>query len=237
MLALVWFVATALAAGPALAGCESDPEPTSLAEIVSRIESQGIRYVFLGERHDVGPVKRFAADLVNVLVREGFDVGLYVEGFRAGCAPDGERCEDLARAFNPPAFRTLAEQAKVTVHALDPPSRERRVARMAESIAAGPERVRVALVGRTHVVGAGRDDSELWVYGGALRYPDPGDLVEAFPRAQTLTIGLDTTSAASAPYELRRDECDFDYVVTTSSSPEYWSMASPGSPGGSGSSQ
>lgn len=187
----------------------------SLDPIVSRIESEGRRYIFIGERHGDGAAKRFAADLANALDSFGYDVGLYVEGFRTDCAPDDASCPSLARLFNAAAFRDLLSNARVPVHPIDPPQRDGRAGRMAAAIAAGSEAIRVVLIGRSHVVHADDPGAELWVYGGALRYPDPGDVVKAFPRERTLTVALDDSerSASEATYSLRRDGCRADYAL------------------------
>jgi hypothetical protein len=212
------------AAAPAAAGsaCEPGNEPIALPELVSRIEAADVRYLFVGERHGVGPVKRFVVDLVNALVERGHEVGLYVEGFRTDCGAAADAtCWNLARWYNPLAFDTLLAESRATVHAIDPPERSSRGARMAEAIAAGPEALRVVLIGESHVRHAGDSEAELRVFGGALRFPDPGDVAEAFPRSEVLTIGLETDGAA-APHRVRSDGCGVDYVVTTVESSDYW---------------
>jgi hypothetical protein len=100
-----------------------------------------------GERHAVGPVKRFAVDLAHELADRGHDVGLYVEGFRTDCLRADAACDSLARLFNAEAFRRLLDESRVPVHAIDPPEEDRRAARMAAAIAAGPETIRIVLVG------------------------------------------------------------------------------------------
>lgn len=202
--------------------CVPSDRGTSLAEIVARIDAEEVKYVFVGERHDVGPIKKFVVDLANALVESGHDVGLYVEGFRTGCPPADDSCWSLARAFNARAFRTLVDESKASIHAIDPPERDRRTARMAAAIADGPEAVRVVLAGRSHVVFAGDLEAEHWVYGGQLKFPDPGDLAEAFPRQEVLTIGLETSKGSVPSYSLRLSGCAVDYVVTTEPTRDYW---------------
>jgi hypothetical protein len=195
--------------------CVSRGEKTSIAEIVDRVENQGVRYLFVGESHAVGPAKRFAVDSANALVERGHDVGLYVEGFRTDCAPSDVDCRSLAQLFNRDAFLTLLARSRAPVHAIDPPEADLRVERMVRTIAAGTESIRVVLVGRSHVVYAGVPDAELWVYGGHLRYPDPGDLAEAFPRQEYLTFSLEAAGAPGPPYSLRLDGCRADYALVT----------------------
>jgi hypothetical protein len=96
---------------------------------------------------------------------------------------------------------------------------------MARSIAAGRESIRVVLVGSAHVLYAGNDGAELWIYGGGLRYPDPGDLVEAFPRCKTLTVGLETADVADAPYRLIQDGCAADYALAAPDTRDYWNVS------------
>lgn len=213
-----------LSAVPAYGGpsCEPSGRASSLGEIVSRIDAEGVKYVFVGERHGVGPVKKFAVDLANALVESGHDVGLYVEGFRTDCPPRDDSCWTLARAFNGEAFRTLLDESKASIHGIDPPERDRRSAKMAAAIAEGKEAVRIVLVGKSHVVYAGDHEAELWVYGGSLKFPDPGDLAEAFPRQEVLTIGLETSEDCFPSYTLRRGGCGVDYVVTTEPTRDYW---------------
>lgn len=204
------------------ADCASPGRDSSLEEIVQRVHDQRVRYVFVGERHGVGPVKRFAVDLANALLDSGLDVGLYVEGFRTNCAPQDESCWSLARAFNMLAFRTLLDESRATVHPIDPPDGKGRAARMAAAIAEGTEEVRVILVGKSHVLYAGDSEAELWVYGGGLKFPDPGDVVEVFPSREVLTLGLETARDVAAPYALRENGCAVDYVVTTRDTDQYW---------------
>lgn len=209
---------------PALAACapsESIADPTSVAassldEIIQRIEIEGRRYIFIGERHGIAPAKRFAVDIANSLADFGYDVGLYVEGFRTDCALRDDDCPSLARLFNAKAFLWLLDEARVPVHPLDPPQRDGRAGRMAAAIAAGSEAIRVVLIGRSHVVHADDPNAELWVYGGGMRYPDPGDVVKAFPRSQTLTVALDDGEAGVDPYLLRPDGCRADYSLLVS---------------------
>ena len=202
--------------------CVSSERSSSLGEIVARVHAGEVKYVFVGERHGVGPVKKFAVDLANALVESGEDVGLYVEGFRTDCPPRDGSCWSLARAFNGEAFRTLLDESKASIHPIDPPERDRRTARMAARIAKGREAVRVVLVGKSHVVYAGDHEAEHWVYGGGLRFPDPGDLAEAFPRQEVLTIGLETSEEGVPSYALRLGGCGVDYVVTTEPTRDYW---------------
>ncbi len=219
---------TALALSAALptssvhAVCASSGRTASVEEIVAQVKAEGLKYVFVGERHGIGPVKKFAVDLTNALVESGYDVGLYVEGFRTDCPPRDEACWSLARAFNRQAFLTLLDESKASVHPIDPPEGDRRAERMAATIAAGSESVRVVLVGRSHVIHAENREAELWVYGGGLRYPDPGDVAEAFPRHEYLTVGLETGDGAGVPYSLQHDECGADYVLITPPSDDYW---------------
>jgi hypothetical protein len=206
------------------AGLENiDESAVSIAEIIAKLAGDGEpTYLFVGERHQVGAVKRFVVDLANALVERGFDVGLYVEGFQTGCSPDDSTCWSLARAFRADAFHRLLEGSRAPVHPIDPPDRRDRTRRMAEVIAAGSEAVRIVLVGNSHVLHAGDPDAELWVYGGGIRYPDPGDLVEAFPRERTLTFALRrATLGGDVPYLVWADGCAADYSLFTGYSSEY----------------
>lgn len=212
------------------AACISPGRDSSLEEIVQRVHDQRVRYVFVGERHGVGPVKRFAVDLANALLDSGLDVGLYVEGFRTNCPPQDETCWSLARAFNMLAFRTLLDESRATVHPIDPPNGMERAVRMAAAIAEGTEEVRVVLVGKSHVVHAGDGEAELWVYGGGLKFPDPGDVVEVFPPHDVLTLGLETSRDVAAPYALRESGCAVDYVVTTLDTGQYWGTLADAAP-------
>lgn len=212
------------------AECVSPGRDSSLEEIVQRVHDQRVRYVFVGERHGVGPVKRFAVDLANALLDSGLDVGLYVEGFRTNCAPQDESCWSLARAFNMLAFRTLLDESRATVHPIDPPDGKGRAARMAAAIAEGTEEVRVVLVGKSHVLYAGDGEAELWVYGGGLKFPDPGDLVEVFPPQEVLTLGLETSRDVATPYALRETGCAVDYVVMTPDTDQYWGTLAEAAP-------
>jgi hypothetical protein len=204
------------------ATCLPADAASSVEQIVARVRAEQRRYVFVGENHRVGPVKKFVVDLTNALVDSGYDVGLYVEGFRTDCPPRDNQCASLARLFNRQAFQTLLDQSKAPVHAIDPPQRAGRVARMAAMIAEGTESVRVVLAGQTHVLHAGDGGADIRVFGGGLRYPDPGDLAEAFVRSEYLTVGLETADSASAEYSLREGGCGADYLVTTPRTGDYW---------------
>ena len=195
----------------ASASCLSADAEATMDAIVERVEAERLEYVFVGERHDVGPVKRFAVDLVNRLVERGHDVGFYVEGFRTDCAPRDPACRGIAQLFNADAFASLLERSLAPVRPLDPPVNDRRPERMATTIAGAREAVRVVLVGNSHVVHAGDPEAELWVYGGGMRYPNPGDLVEAFRNDRTLTVALEPGELADAAYALRADGCRADY--------------------------
>jgi hypothetical protein len=183
----------------------------SIEEVVDQVASRGVRYVFVGERHESGPPKRLAVDLANALVDRGHDVGLYVEGFRAGCSVEDSACHRLAELFNVTAFAALAGDSLAPVRPLDPEQSDDRAARMAATISAGREAIRIVLVGRSHVVHASDPEAELWVYGGGMRYADPGDLVEAFPREESLTLVLETSEAVTSAYSLLVDGCLADY--------------------------
>lgn len=210
------FAWVVLAAACATAGvaCASGAATVSVDEIVARIEGEQLRYVFVGERHGVGPAKRFVVDLVNRLVERGHDAALYVEGFRAGCDPRDAACGSLAWLFDDgEAFLTLLDRSLAPVHPLDPAERDRRAERMATTIAEGREAVRVVLVGNSHVLYAGDPKAEHWVYGGAVRYPDPGDVVEGFSRTDYLTLVLDAADGLEQPYLVREDGCRADYLL------------------------
>ena len=100
------------------AACLPADRDASIGEIVERVRSENLEYVFVGEQHAVGPVKRFAVDLANALSDAGEDVGLYVEGFRTDCRVLGDRaCTSLARVFNEPAFLTLLAESRAAVRA------------------------------------------------------------------------------------------------------------------------
>lgn len=200
--------------------CVPRDTPASVDQIVRRIEEEAIRYVFVGERHEVGPVKRFAAELANALVDRGHDVGLYVEGFRVGCETGHAACSRLARLFNPEAFSALLRESRALVHPLDPVDNDRRAERMAATIASGQETIRVVLVGRSHVVSAWDPDVELRIYGGGKRYPDPGDLAEAFPRHESLTMTLEDGDERG-DYTLRADGCAADYRLAAGDGAAY----------------
>jgi hypothetical protein len=212
-------------ATPASAACRTGGVPeleeleqasVTLAEIVAKLVGDRPTYLFIGERHPVGPVKRFVVDLSDALIEAGFDVGIYVEGFRTDCSPADDACRSLARAFGADAFYSLLEQARAPVHPIAPPERFERTRRMAERIAAGAETIRIVLVGNSHVLHAGDPDAELWVYGGGMRYPDPGDLVEAFPRQRSLTFALrEGAPPVDRHYVVWANGCDADYTLYT----------------------
>lgn len=207
-------LALAVSAGTAVASCESPEAAVSLQDVVDRFAAGGVRYAFVGERHGSGPVKRFAVDLANALVDRGESVGLYVEGFRVDCSPDDDSCPSLAWVFNGPAFLALLDHSRAPVHPIDPVERDNRAARMASAIAAGSESIKIVLVGASHVVHAGEPEAVHLIYGGAAAYPDPGDVAEAFPRAEVLTFSLEPRDDAGSPYALRSGGCGADYVVT-----------------------
>lgn len=202
--------------------CSSSGSRATIDEIVGRVESDGVKYIFIGERHGIGPPKRFAVDLVNALVDRGYDVGLYVEGFRTDCLPGDVSCHRLARIFNLEAFSTLLSESRAPVRPLDPPERDRRAARMALTIAQGNESIRVALVGNSHVVHAENPEAELWVFGGGMKYADPGDLVEAFARTDYVTLAFEASDAALEGYVLRQDGCKADYELLAPVTGAYW---------------
>lgn len=203
------------------ASCPPPGATVSLDDVVDRLEQSGVRYAFVGEQHGVGPVKRFAVDLANALVDRGEDVGLYVEGFRVDCDPRDEACWSLSQAFNRQAFLALLDNSRAPVHPLDPAQGENRVASMAATIAAGAESIKIVLVGTSHVIFAGDPDAVHPVFGGGMLYPDPGDVAEAFPRADTLIFTLDCQGDAVSPYVLRPDGCRADYVVFTAPTGQY----------------
>lgn len=214
-------MAGVVTAHPAEAPCAPSGEPVSLDEVVVRIEREGVRYAFVGEQHAVGPVKRFAVDLANAFVDRGVEVGLYVEGFRTDCPPRDEACRSISHAFNRAAFLALLDNSRATVHALDPPPTGERAASMAAIVADGPEAIKIVLVGRSHVVFAGDPDAVHPVFGGAVLYPNPGDLAEAFPRRRTLTFDFEDGVDAGVPYRLRSDGCSGDYVVSAAPTAQY----------------
>lgn len=195
------------------ADCSPSSEEISLDAVVERMIQSELKYAFIGERHGIGPVKRFAVDLANALVDKGLDVGVYVEGFRTDCAPRDPACRDLARIFNQDAFLALLDQCRAPVHAIDPPSPDDRAAAMAAAIAAGREGVKIVLVGRSHVIHAGDPDAAHPVFGGAMLYPDPGDVAEAFPAEEIVTFDLQSCEDESAAYLLRLGGCGADFVV------------------------
>lgn len=211
----------ALATVPASSACGVDID-ASLDDVLTRVERDHLHYLLIGERHAVGPVKKFAVDLVNGLVARGLDVGLYVEGFSTRCPPRALECSRLAPLFNAEAFHALLDESRAIVHPLDPPGRADRAERMAQEIEWGSEEVRVVLVGNSHVRFAGRPGARLPIFGGGMAYPDPGDLAEAFPLRETLTFRLETSvdaldsSAESVDaYALLADGCDADYTIRT----------------------
>jgi hypothetical protein len=208
-------------AHPAEVPCSPSAEPVTLDDVVARVERDGVHYAFVGEQHGVGPVKRFAVDLANALVDRGGDVGLYVEGFRTDCPPRDETCRTISQSFNRAAFMALLDNSRAQVHPLDPPGDGDRAARMAEVVAAGPESIKIVLVGRSHVIFAGNPDAVHQVFGGAMLYPNPGDVAEAFPRRETLTFNLQAQSDADGPYRLRSDGCGADYLVATTPTAQY----------------
>jgi hypothetical protein len=195
------------------ADCTLAAEEVSLEAIVERMVRGELKYAFIGERHGVGPVKRFAVDLANALVDQGLDVGVYVEGFRTDCDPRDPACRDLAGAFNRDAFLALLDHCRAPVHAIDPPTPDGRAAAMAAAIAAGREGVKVVLVGRSHVVHAGNPEAAHPIFGGAMLYPDPGDVAEAFPADEIVTFDLQSCDEAVGEYLLRAGGCGSDFVV------------------------
>jgi hypothetical protein len=92
---------------------------------------------------------------------------------------------------------------------------------MAARIAGGSESIRIVLVGKSHVVHAEDPGAEVWVFGGAIRYADPGDLAEAFPRDEYLTLDLEVSEDVPGPYSLLQDGCAADYVLATRSTSDY----------------
>ncbi len=193
--------------------CESSGDPVSVDVIVTRIERQGVRYVFVGERHDARAPKRLAVELVNRLVGRGHDAALYVEGFRTDCDPGEPSCRSLASRFNGPAFAELLAHSRAPVRPLDPPARHQRVARMAATLSSGTETVLVVLVGNAHVLYAGQPDAELSIFGGGMRYPDPGDLAESFPRNHSLTLAYESAHGSVGQFAVRPDGCKADYLL------------------------
>ncbi len=131
----------------------------------------------------------------------------------------------LGGLFNESAFLTLTGESRAPVHAMDPVEKDRRASRMAAVLSQGVESIRVVLVGQAHVLHAEDGDAELWVYGGSVKYPDPGDLAEAFPRREYLTVGLETADVRGEPYLVRQDGCDADYVLAAPNTSDYWSDA------------
>lgn len=216
----------ALATTAAAALCGPGIDAT-LDDVLTRVERDRPHYLFIGERHAVGPVKKFTVDLVNGLVDRGLDVGLYVEGLSTRCPPRALGCSRLASLFNPEAFRSLLDESRAIVHPIDPPSSRDRAASMAAAIQWGSEDVRVVLAGNTHVRFAGRPDVTLPIFGGGALYPDPGDLAEAFPLRDTLTFVLETTSdlvrdeGAFDEYSVVAEGCEADYAVRTRSTRVY----------------
>jgi hypothetical protein len=224
----LWFVMAlvaplALPAQPAASSesCSRPGPAVTVDEVVAQLEERGLKYVFIGENHRSGLPKSLAVELTNRLVDRGYEVGLYVEGFRTDCPPGDESCPTLARLFNAEAFSKLLSESRAPVRALDPPEPDRRAQRMAATIASGREAIRVVLVGSTHVAHAEDPAAELWIFGGAVRYPNPGDLVEAFPRGESLTIVLEAGSDPEEAYTLRIDGCRADYALVASNTSAY----------------
>ena len=117
------------------AECSASDAEATVDAIVRQVEDGRIRNVFVGERHGVGPVKRFVVDVANALTDRGHDVGLYIEGFDRGCAPGSTTCTGrVAEAFNAEAFATLRAESRAAVRPLDPLEKDRRTARMASMI-------------------------------------------------------------------------------------------------------
>lgn len=218
---LAALVALGFSASLLWASCPSDGAPASLDQLVDRVETEVLAFAFIGERNGFGPVKRFAVDLANRLAERGHDVGLYIEGFRVVCALDDAGCNRLATAFNGEVYRRLVDHSRAAVHPIDPVGSDDRASQMAGAIAAGRERFRVVLIGRTHVILAGNPEAEHTVFGGGSRYPDPGDVAEAFPREVGLTIGLETVDHVEGPYDLRVGGCGTDYVLYTERTGSY----------------
>jgi len=198
-------------------------QPIGIDQIVQRVASEHLAYLFVGELHSDGPVKRFAVDLTNALVDHGYDVGLYVEGFRTDCSPTDPSCHSLARIFDDGAYLELLKDSRAPVHPIDPPQSRDRAALMAKTIADGPESIRVVLIGNSHVLYAGQPEARLWVFGGGMLYLNPGDVVEAFPRLRSLTFGLQEVTEVSGgvPYSLRAGRCGTDYTLLAAAARAY----------------
>lgn len=215
--------ATCVAARTAAGAPLALSAPIHIDQIVQRVGDEHRSYLFVGEVHPDGPVKRFTVDLTNALVDHGYDVGLYVEGFRTDCSPTDPSCESLARIFDREAYLALLRDSKAPVHPIDPPQSRNRAALMAKAIADGPESIRVVLIGNSHVLYAGQPDARLWVFGGGVLYPNPGDVVEAFPRRRSLTFGLQEVADAGEgrPYSLRAGQCGTDYTLLAAAAKAY----------------
>lgn len=211
-IALVGLVSVGASAASDLP-CRSSGSLVTIEEIVNRIERDEVTYVFIGEGHGAVAPKRLAVDLANALVDRGYDVGLYVEGFTTTCSMEEASCHRLAGQFNLEAFSALLSESRAPVRPLDPPERDRRASRMALTIAQGRESIRVALVGNSHVVHAEDPEAELLIFGGGMKYADPGDLVEAFARSDYVTLAFEASDATRESYALRRDGCKADYEL------------------------
>ena len=218
---IVTLLLALLAPSTTRADCEPSTEEVSLDEVVERMVQGELKYAFIGERHGIGPVKRFAVDLANALVDAGLDVGVYVEGFRTDCDPRDPSCRDLAAAFNRNAFLALLDHCRAPVHPIDPPCPDERAAAMAAAIAAGREGVKIVLLGRSHVIHAGNPEAAHPIFGGALLYPDPGDVAEAFPADQIVTFDLQSCEEAAGAYLLRAGGCGSDFVVAAPATGRY----------------
>lgn len=212
---LVLAILLVLLSTPLHADCSSSGQEVSLDALVEHMLQGRPRYAFIGESHGIGPVKRFAVDFANALVDQGVEVGVYVEGFRTDCDPRDEGCPSLARTFNRDAFLSLLDLCRAPVHPIDPPTPEGRTAAMAATIAAGGEGLKIVLVGRSHVVHAGDPDAVHRVFGGAMEYPDPGDLAEAFPKHEIVTFDLQADDDQVDSYLVRSGGCGADFVVAT----------------------
>jgi len=218
---VAWMILALAVPAKANPPCVDQDSPASIDDIVDRIERERLKYVFVGERHGIGPAKRFVVDLVNRLVESRKNTGLYVEGFRTDCAPRDPTCGSLAWIFNSQAFSALLDYSQAPVHALDPPERNARATLMATTIGQGTETIRVALVGNSHVVFADHPEAEYLVWGGAVRYSNPGDLVEVFPRTESLTLALEIVENLEVPYALQVGGCRADYRLLVAPTTAY----------------